>query len=304
MNYVYAVICHKITNPLIFTVHHLLKSNKSIVLLHIDKKTNQMEREKIYSNLGKHSNLYYIKEQESIDVQWGNFSQIEVMLLLMNKALDFEFKYFSLISGDDIPILPNIKREIYFENSYKKSIEFIGININNDASDRLGINYPNFFFKKDHSFFGKMKRKLFLFFAKKMKRKNLSHLPTLYKGSTWFTLTDKTIKYIFNYVNTNPNYLKSFKTSLCGDEVFFQTIVFNNPDLKTKIYGLDLNLPDCEMGGRYIDWITGPDFPKTLDESDFNRAYKSQLLFSRKFKENIPLSTLEENMKKYSINNY
>ncbi|MCB6145413.1 beta-1,6-N-acetylglucosaminyltransferase [Providencia rettgeri] len=105
MNYVYAIICHKITNPLIFTVNHLLKSNKSIVLLHIDKKTPKIEREKIYSHLGKHSNLYYIEEQESIDVKWGNFSQIEVMLLLMKKALDFEFQYFSLISGDDIPIL-------------------------------------------------------------------------------------------------------------------------------------------------------------------------------------------------------
>lgn len=300
MNYVYAIICHKITNPLIFTVNHLLQSNKSIVLLHIDKKTQKIEREKIYSNLGKHSNLFYIEEQESIDVKWGNFSQIEVMLLLMKKALDFEFQYFSLISGDDIPILSNKQREKYLEDSYKKSVEFIGINPNNDAFDRLAINYPDFFFKKDHSIVGKIKRKLFLFFAKKMKKIDLSHLPKLYKGSQWFTLTDKTIQYVFNYINTNPTYLKSFKKSLCCDEVFFQTIIFNNQDLKEKIYGLDSNLLDCEMGGRYIDWITGPDFPKTLDESDLNRTYKSQLLFSRKYKENIPLSTLEKNMEKYS----
>ena len=133
-----------------------------------------------------------------------------------------------------------------------------------------------------------------------MKKIDLSHLPKLYKGSQWFTLTDKTIQYVFNYINTNPTYLKSFKKSLCCDEVFFQTIIFNNQDLKEKIYGLDSNLLDCEMGGRYIDWITGPDFPKILDESDLNRTYKSQLLFSRKYKENIPLSTLEKNMEKHS----
>lgn len=300
MNYVYAIICHKITNPLIFTVNHLLQSDKSIVLLHIDKKTPQIEREKIYLDLGKHSNLYYIEEQESIDVKWGNFSQIEVMLLLMKKALDFEFQYFSLISGDDIPILSNKKREKYFENSYKKSVEFIGINPSNDAFDRLAINYPNFFFKKDHSLVGKIKRKLFLLFAKKMKKNDLSHLPKLYKGSQWFTLTDKTIQYIFTHIDGNPNYIESFKKSLCADEVFFQTIIFNNKDLRAKVYGLDLNLLDCEMGGRYIDWITGPDFPKTLDEHDFNRVYQSQLLFSRKFKENISLSSLEKNMEKHS----
>ena len=301
MNYVYAVICHRVTNPLIFTVNYLLQSKKSIVIIHIDKKTNQIEREKIYSNLGKHSNLHYIEEQESIDVKWGNFSQIEVMLLLMKKSLEFDYKYFSLISGDDIPILQNTEREIYFENSYKKGTEFIGIDPNNNAIERLTINYPDFFFKKYHSIIGRIRIKLFFFFAKKINKKDISHLPTLYKGSQWFTLTDTTIKYIFNYLTINPNYIKSFKKSLCGDEIFFQTIIFNNPSLKTKVFGLTLNLPDCEMGLRYIDWITGPDFPRTLDETDFHKIYNSKLLFSRKLKEDIPIFVLEQNMKKYSI---
>ncbi|MEX6308927.1 beta-1,6-N-acetylglucosaminyltransferase [Providencia hangzhouensis] len=121
----------------------------------------------MYSHLGKHSNLYYIEEQESIDVKWGNFSQIEVMLLLMKKALDFEFQYFSLISGDDIPILSNKQREKYFENSYKKSVEFIGINQKNDAFDRLAINYPNFFFKKIILLLEKLRRKFSFFLQKK-----------------------------------------------------------------------------------------------------------------------------------------
>ena len=295
MSYVYAIICHKITNPLIFTVKHLLQSNKSIVIIHIDKKTNQNEREKIYSGLGEHTNLHYVEKDESIDLKWGNFSLIEVMLLLMSKSLDFEFKYFSLISGDDIPILPNIKREHFLKDCYEKSIEFIGINPNNDAIDRLSINYPSFFFKKDHSNWGKFKRHFFLFFAKKMKKKDISHLPKLYKGSNWFTITDKASKYIFNYIDNNPDYVESFKLALAGDEVFFQTIIFNNKDFENKINGLNINLPDCEMGGRYIDWETGPDFPKILEESDL----ESQLLFARKFKEDISLSILDENIEKY-----
>ncbi|MBO1928601.1 hypothetical protein J4731_01310 [Providencia rettgeri] len=131
-------------------------------------------------------------------------------------------------------------------------------------------------------------------------KNDLSHLPNCI-ALQWFTLTDKSIQYIFNYINANSTYLKSFK-NLYVVMKFFQTIIFNNKDLRAKVYGLDLNLLDCEMGGRYIDWITGPDFPKILDEHDLNRVYQSQLLFSRKFKENISLSSLEKNMENIQKN--
>lgn len=298
MNYIYAIICHKITNPLIFTVNQLLKSDKSKVIIHIDAKTNLEESEKIYSSLGEHKNLYFIPKESSINVKWGNFSQIEVMLLLMNKALEYDFKYFSLISGDDLPISSNKDRESFFEDSYTKAIEFIGVNYKNNAYDRLCINYPDFFFKKDHSLFAKIKRELYVILAKKINKKDISHLPPLYKGSNWFSLTDKTIKYIFNYVNKNPEYLKSFKHSLCGDEVFFQTIIFNNLELRKNIYGIESNLPDCTMGGRYIDWTTGPDFPRTLDENDIEKISTSNLLFARKFKYNVSFSLLNKIIEK------
>lgn len=297
MNYIYAIICHRITNPLIFTVKHLLESDKSKVIVHIDKKTSIRDRKKIYLSLGEHKNLRFISVDESIEMRWGHYSQIQVMLLLMKKSLEYDFQYFSLISGDDIPIKSNTDREKYFERSYLEKIEFIGYNPKNNGEQRLYIDYPNFLFKKDHSLLKKIKRNIYIQYKSKFYKKDITHLPKIYKGSNWFTLTNKAIEYVFYYISANPKYLPSFEKSMCGDEVFFQTIIFNNLDLRRNIYGIEANMKDCEMGGRYIDWTTGPDFPRTLDDSDIQKINKSNLIFARKFKHDAPFTLLEKTTK-------
>lgn len=297
MTYIYAIICHRITNPLIFTVKHLLESDKSKVIIHIDRKTSQKNRKEIYSSLGEHKNLMFIPTEESIEVFWGHYSQIKVMLLLMEKALEYNFRYFSLISGDDIPIKSNTEREKFFERNYAEKVEFIGCNPKNDGEQRLYIDYPNFFFKKDHSLLKKIKRNVYIKYKSRFHRKDITHLPKIYKGSNWFTLTNKAIEYVFHYISENPKYVASFERSICGDEIFFQTIIFNNAELRRNIYGIESNMKDCEMGGRYIDWTTGPDFPRSLDENDIRKVTESNLIFARKFKHDAPTSLLKEVMR-------
>jgi len=274
----------------------LLESDKSIVIIHIDGKISPKDRNEIYLSLGEHENLHIISKCESINVRWGHYSQIKVMLLLMEKSLEYEFKYFSLISGDDTPIKSNKKREVFFEESYIDNLEFIGCNPINNGEQRLYINHADFLFRKDHSLFKKIIRSVYIQYKSKFHRKDISHLPKIYKGSQWFSLTDHAIKYIIYYLNSNQNYLSSFEKSLCGDEIFFHTIIFNNSELIRNIYGIDSDIKDCAMGGRYIDWTTGPDFPRTLDESDIEKISESNLLFARKFKHDTDFSLLERTM--------
>lgn len=297
MNYIYAIICHRLTNPLEFTVSQLLEDKKNIIIIHIDAKTNADEIIKIHKTLGINNNVYIIPQNESIEIRWGHVSQIETMLLLMKKALNYNFQYFSLISGDDIPITSNQARNEFLLNSYKNEIEFIGNEKINNASERLAIKYPSFFFKKDQTLLTKIYKKVFLIFAKKISRNNLLEVPKLYKGSNWFTLSDKAILYIMDYLEKHPKYLEQFKYSFCCDEVFFHTIIFNSSKFKSKVNGIDSNLSDCEMGGRYIDWKTGPEFPKILNESDLDKVSKSNLLFARKFRHDAPLALLTEFIK-------
>jgi hypothetical protein len=293
MNYVYAIVCHKLTNPLIFTVKELLSSTKSKVILHVDRKTPHTELIKIQKALGRHPNLHYVSDKDRIDVRWGAVSQIHVMLLLLKLAKVYDYYYFSLISGDDIPLSLNQSREQYLQSAYESKIEFIGYNSVHDANERLKINYPAFFHKKDHSLVGKLARKIFKIYAKYFRTIDISHLPKLYKGSTWFTLTNEAVDYILDYIENNPRYLESFKFSLCGDEVFFQTIIFNSK-FSSKVYKIRSEILDCERGGRYIDWVSGPDYPRTLDATDFERMRASDSLFARKLDPEISLDILAE----------
>ncbi len=62
-----------------------------------------------------------------------------------------------------------------------------------------------------------------LWYCRHFRKQDISHLPKLYKGSNWITLTDKAVTFILDYLEANPDYTKTFKSSLCADEIFFHT---------------------------------------------------------------------------------
>ena len=96
--------------------------------------------------------------------------------------------------------------------------------------------------------------------------------------------------YLFTIEN-NKWYEDAFKKSLCGDEVFFQTIIMNSK-FKNRIYRLN-EVDDNHMALRYIDWKTGPEYPRLLDENDFEKIKEdknSDCIFARKFNENLDIN--------------
>ncbi|MEG1010068.1 MAG: beta-1,6-N-acetylglucosaminyltransferase, partial [Clostridia bacterium] len=225
--------------------------------------------------------------------------QIEVMIELLQQTKLGTYDYISIISGDDLPLKTDVKiKEFLEENSGK---EFIGIQKNNDKlEDRVKYLYNNFYFKKNRYFF----EKIYVYMQSKSKlyKKNpyYKDLPKLYKGSNWFTITSKLRDYILDYIEKNPNYVKAFEKSLCCDEVFFQTIVYNSPYLE-NIYNEKEN-NDNLNSLRYIDWESGPEYPKVLVEEDFNKIKKSNCLFARKFNKNINLDKYREIFQNKNIN--
>ncbi len=48
------------------------------------------------------------------------------------------------------------------------------------------------------------------------------------------------------------------------------------------------------MSLRYIDWETGPEFPKLLDNSDFKKLMNSNALFARKINPSLSLLEIEQ----------
>ena len=63
-----------------------------------------------------------------------------------------------------------------------------------------------------------------------------------------------------------------------------------NSEYKKNIYKYEIENDDCRMALRYIDWSTGPNYPRILDESDFIKIKDSNCLFGRKFNEKININ--------------
>jgi hypothetical protein len=104
-----------------------------------------------------------------------------------------------------------------------------------------------------------------------IKRKLLAGIE-LYGGSQWWTLSKEALQYIVKHGMTGSTYYKHFRHTLCPDEIYFQTLLLNSP-LREKLVNDNL---------RYIDWNTGPQWPRMLDETDYEAIIASGKLFARK----------------------
>lgn len=275
MNVVYAIVCHKITNPLLQTVQHLSSDKENIVLIHVDKKSDIKE----FLSLEK-TNVHLIPNR--VEVTWGTLSLTRSILQLMEFSLNFQYDFFFLLSGDDIPLKNNTKlRKLLSNFPDNNFISFDKKATDEDNENRIKYSHPDWFFQRD-SKLTKVKRRAFvltrdIFYKNKSFEENRHRLPPLYKGSNWFGLTADTIKYILGYITANGWFLKLFDKSFASDEVVFHTIIKTNPKLKIFEH---IDYPSPSL--RYIDWESGPEYPKNLGEEDKIKIETSPYFFARK----------------------
>lgn len=280
----YCIICHKNTSVLRETIN-ILSENENIYI-HVDKKSNVEE----FLNLNRNVNV--IKER--VDIRWGSFSQIQATINLLKSTINKDYDYIFLLSGDCLPF--KSKEDIKRYVQQNKGKEFISIQNNPDKNlleRRLLIKYNKIWWKKSDqiNFIEKLLRGIQYKFNLFPTNSLYWKLPKLYKGSNWFGITKELRDYILNYLEINDWYLKAFEKSYCGDEIFFQTLIMNSP-FRFNIYKLN-SANENLMSLRYIDWSSGPDFPKILNEEDFNKIKGSNALFGRKFNESLNIENIE-----------
>ncbi|MGL6247913.1 MAG: beta-1,6-N-acetylglucosaminyltransferase [Culicoidibacterales bacterium] len=287
MKIAYCIICHKNSNVLEYTAKTL--SETDYVYIHVDKKTN-LEN---FENLFNVKNVEFIQNRE--DVKWGEYSQIQATLNLFEATKEKQIDYIFLLSGDDIPLFDN---DHVFKTFLKKNDkkEYIGISLNESAKQevinkRVMYNYGSIYYKKHKT---RRDNLLVVFDLLKRKNKLFPELPKLYKGSQWIGITVEFRNYMFEYFKKNPKYSKAFQKSLCGDELFFQTLVMNSP-FRNQVYKTNELIGDSEKALRYIDWETGPDSPRTLDVTDIDKIilFDQECFFARKISHDLSLEELK-----------
>ncbi|WP_150274434.1 beta-1,6-N-acetylglucosaminyltransferase [Paenibacillus tepidiphilus] len=279
----YVILCHK--NPeQINLLLDVLTDEHVEFFLHVDRKSG------IEPQITHRGDIHFVKQP--VEVQWGHYSQIEC--ILKSFALIREhgsYDYIHIISGQDLPLVPNKQIVDYFMEH--RGQEFVKhLQLPNDAEMwgclyRVSVYYPRFLVTRAKAVSEIRNRYINMVMSVPLLKRSLRNLPAdLYKGSNWMSITGECMEYILEFIGANPGYVKLFKHSFCGDEIFFHTIILNSRFKANVVNEIK----------RYTDWDTGPEFPRTLRAEDISRIRQqgAECFWGRKFDLDVDRAIVEE----------
>lgn len=287
MKHAFMIMAHNNYNQLTKLLY-LLDHPEVEIFLHIDKKSKEYILPKL-----KYSKIKVIKR---MSINWGGYSQISCELKLLKTALlNKDLEYFHLLTGQDL-LLKNIGYILeFFENHKGKN--FIHFDRKIKSINRYErIKYYRIFqdIVSKRTFLGKLiisifQEKIFCLLQKVLKidrSKNYKNIK-FKSGSAYFSITRELAKYIVEKEETIKEY---FFYTLCGDEMFIQTLAYNSK-FRDTLYNKKFN-DNYSANQRYIDWNTGT--PYTWRSSDIEDLLESGYLFARKFDENIDSEVIDK----------
>ena len=260
-------------------INHLSKDFD--VYIHVDK------RSKINIQQINSKNVFAFEEYK---VYWGHFNIVLATLFLLRKASEKKYDRYLLVSGQDMPLKSTKDIYAFFDNNTNEYLCVFELPhkrwTGNGGFDRVDYYYPKSFSRGNSNLF----RVIFSRIIRKINRVCIIPMLKLlkihrrrikgikyYGGSEWFNLTHNCVSQILSFLDNNENYYKSFKHTDCSDEVFFQTLICN--------YVKNVNLVKSAL--RYDDWQTGPEYPRILRVSDYEKLRQTDFLFARKFNASI-----------------
>ena len=286
MKVAFLMLCHK--NPK--QINLLLKALKHPqidVFIHVDSKN-----ENIREDIEKSDGVYLLPKKDCVDVQWAQFSEVKATLNLLNAAIsEGGYSHYFLISGQDFP-LKSIGEIVRFLNE-RKDENFIDCALIKRFEKRNDIYFPRMVIGR--RIWQKILKGILVYstggwnqtfsIIKRLKPANVQY----YFGSQWWCLNDAMVKWIYNFLENYPEYIKLFKHSLCPDECFFQTLVMNSPFANTTKPYL-----------HYIKWEKGKSSLKTLTTIDYEELKKAEKLIARKFDINVDAEIIERLRMRYA----
>lgn len=261
----------------------LLDDERNDIYIHIDKKVKEFDFD-YFSDLCKYSKVTFVPR---VKVSWGDYSQIQSILELLEQSAINNYKYYHLISGADLPI----KTQDYIHDFFSKNDgkEFVGFKKDFNKYWVSKIHILNRYSKAQNVFEYLVKwfiRKPFLILQFNYDRTKKFQLE-IKKGSDWFSISHSLAEYIISNKKTIE---ALFKHAYIPTEFYVQTLIWNS-EFKQNIY--DIN-DEYASSVRYIDWQKGGSSPKVFRMDDFDDLIKSDKLFARKFDENIDRKIIDK----------
>lgn len=280
----YLIMAH--TQPeLLKKLLKLLDDERNDIYLHIDSKAKDYPLDEVASVLQKSTCTF----TERTDVKWGSYSQINCEMVLLKEATKTEHAYYHLLSGMDLPIKSQDEIHDFFEKY--DGFEFVDEDLPQISEAALSrVKYAHKFYGKA----GSAKDVLGALASKGQKLLGVDRTKKyggiiFQKGRNWFSITHGLAKLV---VEKEDWIREVFGQSVCGDELFLQTVA-RNSEFASKICNPNTmpEVPDT----RYIDWERGSNNnPYIFRESDYKELMASKALFARKFDLNIDEKIVEK----------
>lgn len=280
----YLIMAH--TQPeLLKKLLKMLDNERNDIYLHIDSKAKDYPLDEVAAVLQKSKCIF----TERTDVKWGSYSQIHCEMVLLKEAVKTEHAYYHLLSGMDLPIKSQEQIFAFFEKY--NGLEFVdedGAAISEAALSRV---------KYTHKFYGKAGSVKDILGALSVKGQKLLGVDKtqkygniiFQKGRNWFSITHGLAKLV---VEKEDWIQEVFGQSVCGDELFLQTVA-RNSEYAEKICNPNTmpEIPDT----RYIDWKRGSNNnPYVFREDDFEELKNALGLFARKFDLSVDKKIVEK----------
>lgn len=285
----YLIMAHHQLEFLSRLVARIVEKKHAYCFIHIDKKADISPLKSITFP----EQVIFLDNR--IKVTHGAWSQVQVTLNLMQAAVAYpvNFQYYQLLSGSCFPIKskPTIKK--YLTSAFSFRTQFIEIQEEITPMSRYFDRISQYF----HGDVISLKYVPGYHLVYRILKPILKRQPLnirIYKGSTWWCLTDEAIKYILSYIANNPRFVTFFKYTSNPDEIFFHTILRNSK------FADDINSYGQQsktvLANHYIDWegFSCKGSPRILCEHDSNKLFSSSALFARKFDANISHDILEQ----------
>ena len=276
MKHAYLIIAHG-ELPVLETLLSMLDDERNDVYLHVDKRAHDLFSRISFFKMKKAG--FYIL-QNPVKVFWGDISQVKVEYLLFQAAfLNGPYAYYHLLSGVDLPIQRQDYIHAFFQENGGK--EFVGFwqdeALRRDLDRKISRYYlftervkgGNTFLHSASSFSRNIVLSL-----QKISWYRRYHELEFKKGPNWVSVTQAFVEYLIERRNF---VLKRFRYTLCPDEIFLQTILWNSP-FRFNLYSKE-ETDDSSM--RKIDWERGR--PYVWQNTDYEELVGSDMLFARKF---------------------
>lgn len=243
---------------------------------------------------------------------WGGWSLVEAALLLIEKACEFNFDYFQLLSESCLPVRPIEEFEAFLDEHRPDAM--IGLLEVSPAHPIVLSHYGHRYLPSGHILRKAVARANAWWRGRAMPTHEIAiagvNVPDLppatglapqgqrligkvafrvlssrfvnrhpfsrsfrcFVGSQFFCLSRTVAEHVLDVARTNDPLVKHFTRTMIPDEAFIQTIVGNG--------GFERVLPP----NHFLRWDQRKTGPDILDDSDFPSMLKSGRFFARKFR--------------------